>query len=176
MEMAIGGRGKELLRKGLPPVVALIVCVFAGMMLLYSCSAYPPAAHAQAPARQTSYWVTNTFSNPAAGSQATISQAAISGGRHVLDCVGWSGSAVVAPALTSVTVNVRDGATGAGTVRQTWQFAVPAATGQSIPAFQVCGLHVVGSNNTAMTVEFSAGVANLSEAVNMGGYDTAVNQ
>lgn len=168
---SIGNRGKQVLRKSMAPALALIL-ITAAIILPMSFG----TVHAQIPARQTSYWTTNTFNNPAAGSQATISQAAIAGGRHVLDCVGFSASAVVAPALTSVNVNIRDGATGAGTVRNTFQFAVPATTGTSVQAFHVCGLHVVGSVNTAMTVEFSVGVASVSEAVNMGGYDTTNNQ
>lgn len=167
---------QQCIRKGLAPAIAMFVCVFICMMLVYSCNVGMPVAHAQAPARQTSYWTTNTVSAPAAGSAATISQPAISGGRHVLDCVGWSAGATTAPALTAVSINIRDGATGAGTVRHSYQIVVPATAGQLVTPFHVCGLHIVGSNNTALTVEFSAGVANLLETVNMGGYDTIVNQ
>lgn len=172
--MSIGSKGQELARKTFPPVMAFFIVMAAITLLLYSCN--PQLAHAQTPARDTSFWQSNTVSAPAAGSQATISQAAIAGGRHVLDCVGWSAGATTAPALTAVSINVRDGATGAGTVRHSWQIVLPASTGQLATPFHVCGLHVIGSVNTAMTVEFSAGVANVLETVNMDGHDTINNQ
>jgi len=106
-------------------------------------------------------------SNPAAGSQATASVAAAAAVSHVLDCVSFSASSVVAPALTALTINARDGATGAGTIIWTYTVAITAATGQNVVPHSICGLNLVGTANTAMTVEFSAGLASLSEAVSM---------
>lgn len=111
-------------------------------------------------------------SNPAAGSQATASKAAGGAGvRHVADCVSFASSSVVAPALTALTVNLRDGATGAGTIIWTQTIAIGAATGQNTPPFSVCGLALIGTANTAMTLEFSAALASLSESVSISGYD-----
>ena|ERR1041384_7879715 len=108
---------------------------------------------------------------PAAGSQATISQAA--GGAGVKNvgegvCFGFSATTALA-GITTVTVNLRDGATGAGTILQSWQYTLPAAT---VAPFGQCfsGLHISGTANTAMTLEFSAAVGNLMEYVTLNGY------
>jgi hypothetical protein len=113
----------------------------------------------------------SVFSSPAAGSQGTASIAAEAAVRHVVDCISFSASAVVAPALTAGTVNLRDGATGAGTVLMAWSVAIPAATGQSVAPFGLCGLNLVGTTNTAMTLEFAGALANLSESVSITGYN-----
>lgn len=110
-------------------------------------------------------------SAPAASSQATASQAAVSGWRHVADSVCFSGGATTAPALTQLSVNLRDGASGAGNVLKSWTVIIPAATGQAPAPLCVSGLSAVGSNNTAMTIEFSAGLTNLFENVNATGHD-----
>jgi hypothetical protein len=110
-------------------------------------------------------------SAPAAGSQATASVAA--GGaavKHVVDCVSYSASAIVAPTATLLTVNVRDGATGAGTVIWTKTFAA-SATAATHADGNFCGLNIPGSLNTAMTVEFSAGLTSESESVSFTYYD-----
>jgi len=114
----------------------------------------------------------NTVSAPAASSQATASKAAGGAGvRHVADCVSFSGGATTAPALTQLTINLRDGATGAGTVLWSHTVVIPASTGQSVLPFSACGLGLIGSANTAMTVEFSASLTNLFENVSLSGYD-----
>ena len=60
----------------------------------------------------------SVFSGPTTGSQASASKAAGGAGvRHVVDCITFSGVAVFAPALTFSMVNLRDGASGAGTVK-----------------------------------------------------------
>lgn len=110
-------------------------------------------------------------SNPAAGSQATASAAAIANFKHVADCVAFAGGSTTAPALTALSVNLRDGATGAGTVLWSQQVVVSAATGQNVAPFAVCGLNLPGTANTAMTLEFSASLANLSESVALTYYD-----
>lgn len=118
---------------------------------------------------------TNAFyvvSNPAAGSQASASQAAAGALlKNVATMICFSAAATTAPALTAGTVNLRDGATGAGTIKATFQITVPATTGQSILPF-CTAVNVVGSLNTAMTLEFSAGIANLIESVTLHGYTT----
>lgn len=110
------------------------------------------------------------ISAPAAAAQATFSKAAVAGVRHVADCVTIALSAIAAPTATSVSVNLRDGATGAGSVIWTQTLAAPASTGVLANTF-ICGLALIGSPNTAMTLEFSAGVASVSESVSLSGYD-----
>lgn len=109
---------------------------------------------------------------PAANNQATISRAAVTTGVHVLDCV-VAKIATGASAPTAITVNlvVRDGATGAGDIKLSVPMSAPAVAGSDGDTFSQCGLGIVGTVNTAMTVEFSAtGGANTTEAVFMKGF------
>ena len=112
-------------------------------------------------------------SAPAAGTVSSASIAAEASVRHVVDCVSFSATASAAITTNSLTVVVRDGATGAGTV--IWQWVVNpvnAGTGaQSVQPHSLCGLNLTGTTNTAMTAEFSAGVANVSEAVSVSGFN-----
>jgi hypothetical protein len=120
-------------------------------------------------AEKSSRW--SVISNPAASSQATASIAAEASVRHVVDCVSFSAGATTNPAATALTINVRDGATGAGTVIWTYQVVITAATGNLVPAHSICGLNLVGTTNTAMTLEFSALLTNLIESVSISGYN-----
>lgn len=111
-------------------------------------------------------------SNPAAGSQATASQAAAGTNiKNVATNICFSAGSTTAPALTALTVNLRDGATGAGTVKATFEIIIPATTGQNVVPF-CTPVNVIGSSNTAMTLEFSASLANLIESVTLHGYTT----
>lgn len=110
------------------------------------------------------------FHKPAANTVATISKAA--GGaavRHVCKgfMVGLSNNA--AAASSAVTVQLRDGATGAGTVLWETSMAIPA-TAFTSQVIAISGLYIVGTANTAMTLEFSgAAGANTLENVNIFG-------
>jgi hypothetical protein len=102
--------------------------------------------------------------SPGAGNAAVATKAANATGRHVADCVMYSAVSTAASAATNVTFVLRDGATGAGTVLLTWQVAAlvsAAAAIQVIPPHEVCNLNLVGTTNTAMTFEMSAGIANV---------------
>lgn len=116
-------------------------------------------------------WTVN--SNPGANAQATASRGALVGGRHV--CTGICASlaaGAVAPTAVQVNVNLRDGATGAGTVLWTGVISLPATAGASAPPIELTGLQIIGSVNTAMTLEFSAaGGANTFESVSLQGFD-----
>jgi hypothetical protein len=114
-----------------------------------------------------------TFSNPAVSLQASVSWAAEAGVRHVADCVAFSAGSTSAPVATALTINLRDGATGAGTVLMTWQVVALAATGQNVAPFAVCGLNLVGTTNTALTLEFSALLTNLLESVSLTGFNVS---
>src|SRR5262249_22061789 len=101
----------------------------------------------------------NVINAPSTGVQATITKTACAAGcRHVLDCIGSSAVAGVAPASTFVNVGVRDGTSGTGNFLWAYIAQVTATTGNLVPAFGICGLNIVGSDNTAMTIEFSGGV------------------
>ena len=118
---------------------------------------------------KTSRW--SVIHNPAAGSQATASIAAEASVRHVADCISFSAGSTTAPALTALTVNLRDGSTGAGTIIWTHQVVISNATGQNTEPFAICGLNLPGTTNTAMTLEWSASLANLIEAVSISGFN-----
>lgn len=112
-----------------------------------------------------------SFSNPAAGTVASLVWALEAGVKHTADCISFSASSVVAPVLTALTVNLRDGASGAGTILGTWTVAISATTGQNVAPFGICGLNAVGTAGTAMTLEFSAALGNLSQSVTLSGFN-----
>src|SRR5437016_10335799 len=110
---------------------------------------------------------------PAISVQATITKAAgATGIRHVVTAVSFTMSASTAPAATALQVNLRDGASGAGTILQSWSFQIPATVIQPT-VFGLSGLWIPGSQATAMTLEFSALLTSLMESVNLVGYDDA---
>ncbi len=108
---------------------------------------------------------------PAVSLRATASKAAGAAGvRHVVDCVFFEAGAITAPVATALTVDLRDGATGAGTVLKQWRLIVPANATQHI-TFDRCGLNLIGTAATAMTLEFSALLSNEFESVSITGFD-----
>lgn len=112
-------------------------------------------------------------STPAVGAQATASRVAGAAGvRHIARRVsfGFSSSAALA-GVTSVTFNLRDGATGAGTILKSWVFALPAAI---ITPFAInFEVNSIGTAATAMTLETLAAVAGLQVFTNLSGYDAS---
>jgi hypothetical protein len=109
---------------------------------------------------------------PAVSLKATASKAAGAAGvRHAADCISFSGGATTAPIATELTVDLRDGATGAGAIIWQARVVVPASAGYTIPVFERCGLNLVGSAATAMTLEWSALLTNLFQNVALSGYD-----
>ena len=111
------------------------------------------------------------LSNPAVSNQATASIAAEASVRHVADCISFAAVSTTAPSLTALTINLRDGATGAGTLIWTQQLVIAAATGQNVEPQTICGLNLTGATNTAMTLEFSALVTNVIQSVSMTGFN-----
>jgi hypothetical protein len=74
-------------------------------------------------------------------------------------------------ATTALQVNLRDGATGAGTIIRSWLMAIPVA-GDS-KCIDLSGINMSGSASTAMTLEFAAaGSATSSKTVTLTGYST----
>lgn len=111
-------------------------------------------------------WAVNAQAT--AGTPSASKAAGAAGVRHV--CTGLS--IVVAAGGTAQTpqiFNLRDGATGAGTILAT--FALSAAI-NGIGGVTLTGLNLVGTAATAMTLEAAgAGAAAVVASVNMFGYD-----
>lgn len=103
----------------------------------------------------------------------SLTRAAVAGTRHVLRtilAVFGAGSGIAASRF--VHLYVRDGASGAGGILWEAFVSVPNAAG-SCTIVELSGLSVVGSVNTAMTVEFSASFADTYESISATGYDAA---
>lgn len=114
----------------------------------------------------TKEWAANAQAT--AGTPSASRVAGASGVRHV--CTGISISvAAGATAQTPVIVNLRDGATGAGTILATWALS---AIVNGMGSLNLNGLNLVGSAATAMTLEFAATTATaVVGSVNLFGYD-----
>jgi hypothetical protein len=103
---------------------------------------------------------------PAAATAATISKAAVASTKHVAKSITVCISAVAAQ--PNIVFNLRDGATGAGTV--VWTALLSAAAGTS--QCQSATFTIIGSTNTAMTLESSTAPAATNFAtVSVSGYD-----
>jgi hypothetical protein len=113
--------------------------------------------------QQSSGWTAT--SAPVAGTVASAVLAAALGKRHICTGVTFSWGAIAAPVATVLTITVLDGAT----VIWTGVVAVQAAVGSGQAA--ITGLNLPGTSNTSMTAQFSAGLASVTEAVSMQGYD-----
>jgi hypothetical protein len=116
------------------------------------------------------YWTVTHA--PAAATQAVATKAAGgSGVRHV--CTGaivTIAGGASAPTAALLTFNLRDGATGVGTILSTLTLAVPATAGAS-QCYPITGLNIPGTANTAMTLETSAATGtNVSASVTLMGY------
>jgi len=126
-------------------------------------------AHAQA-ASSAALSVWAVFHQPVAATQATISKAA--GGttvKHVATSLTVCISAVAAQ--PDIIFNLRDGATGAGTIVWTARLAAPTVGDSKCVVSPP--LYIVGSSNTAMTLESAAAPAATNFAtVSLSGYDT----
>lgn len=109
---------------------------------------------------------------PATATQATKTQASAGSGKRNV-CTGFTvticanGTAPVP--TTPVTAKLIDGASGGGTLLWQTNINMPAAAG-GIVSFNRSGLWLVGSQATAMTIEFSAaGPTNTYESVSFDG-------
>lgn len=109
-------------------------------------------------------WSVNNF--PATDTQATVTRAAGGAGvRHVLTMVHFSISGAAALATAILQCTVLDGATVIFS-------GVLSAVANDTNHITVSGLSIVGSENTAMTIQFSgAGGAGTQQSVTMSGYD-----
>lgn len=107
---------------------------------------------------------------PGAAAQATITRAAIPLMRHICTSIG----AVITTVGTlqgPIQINLRDGATGAGTILWSQSIQLPV---NGIAIIMISDLSIPGTNGNAMTLEWSAaGVAASQESVALTGYDSA---
>lgn len=112
---------------------------------------------------------------PAAAVAASASRAPVIGQSHHATAISFSViTTTTAPTTATLTVTLRDGASGAGTVLMVWRVRVSAAmTDQNVAQVVLGGLNVVGSINTAMTLEFDVGTLNTLEDVSLTGYTVA---
>lgn len=111
---------------------------------------------------------------PGAATQATITRAAVASTRHVCTSISATLSNPPASDAGNRMIQLRDGATGAGTIlwAQTMRTGGGATTFGNSIVINISGLNIVGSVNTAMTLEFdSAPSANCLEAVALTGHD-----
>lgn len=115
---------------------------------------------------------------PAAAAQATISQTSAGAGlKNVMR--GFMVTVIASGATTAepVIINIRDGATGAGTVLWSAAIEVPTLSGAgsvSGSPFGMSDIYFVGSAATAMTIETAAAPgANIAVRVNAWGEVTA---
>ena len=115
-------------------------------------------------------WSAGGTPTPAAATQATVTQAAGGVGvRHVCRSISATLATAGTAQSAAVQLNLRDGATGAGTVLWSKQVVLPS---NSVWEVNLTGLNVVGSANTAMTLEFgAAGAAGSYQSVGLTGYD-----
>lgn len=115
-------------------------------------------------------WAVNNVAG--AATQATITKAAGAAGvKHVATSISGQISTVGTAQAAQLVFNLRDGATGAGTVL--WSVGISLAT-NSTWGFYLTGLHIIGSAATAMTLETAAApVAAAFASVALTGYDVS---
>ena len=126
------------------------------------------SAGAQLIVRPGDWSINNT---PAAATAATITRAAGAAGiSHVCTSIFASVFTVGTAQTAALVLNLRDGATGAGTILWSQQISLPVNS-QCIIALS--SLNIVGTAATAMTLEFAANnVAASFTSVALTGYDT----
>lgn len=111
---------------------------------------------------------------PAVNTQATKSHAAGAAGvRHVCTWVSFTlANDSTGSVQTTLAFNLRDGASGAGTILASWTMALPATAGEC-RTFSLSGLNIPGTAATAMTLECATAPATHTAAsIAFGGYDT----
>jgi len=116
-------------------------------------------------------WSVNNV--PSTATQATVTKAAAGAGiRHVCKVISAT-IACGATAQTPIQIYLRDGATGTGTILWAATVAAPA---DGVGGIMFDNLNIMGSANTAMTLEFSgAGVTASQQVVTLAGFDIAMS-
>lgn len=118
--------------------------------------------------KKSDTWTANHA--PAAATQATIAKASAgSGVKNVCTSITCTLSSSAAPTAGRVIFNLRDGASGAGTILWTGALSLVAVAGEWA-TLVVDDLWIVGSSATAMTLESAAApAANIFATVSMTG-------
>ena len=115
---------------------------------------------------------TSAFSTPAVATQATASLAA-TGATQRWICTSISATLATAatPQAAAVTLNLRNGASGAGSIIWSKQVILPA---NGLWEVNLSDLSIPGAYGAAMTLEFSAaGAGGTFESVALTGYASA---
>lgn len=118
--------------------------------------------------KKTDTWTANHA--PVANTQATIAKASGGAGvKNVCTSITCTLSSSAAPTVTRTIFNLRDGATGAGTILWTGALSLAAVAGDWA-TLTISDLWIVGSAATAMTLESAAAPgANIFATVSMAG-------
>lgn len=117
---------------------------------------------------------TGVFSTPGAAAQATASLAAPGPATQRWICTSISATFATGATAqaTQLTLNLRNGASGAGTI--IWSITVPILPVNGSWSFSLADVSLPGAYGAAMTLEFSAaGAAGTFESVAMTGYVSA---
>lgn len=123
---------------------------------------------------QPAEW-TNSFV-AALNTRATTTRAAVANARHICTMIYAKVTALPAIAAGPVVLSLRDGISGAGASLFTTRMLSGGATSTTAQSdiVQLSGMQIVGSTNTAMTLEFDAAAGpSTYENLNMTGYDVA---
>jgi hypothetical protein len=161
---------KSLLREVLEHVIPIVLALAAVGVFIDHEARHRPASAQVLPYISAG----NRFSqnaNPGAGNQATTTIPGVPNRSHVVNCVTFSAGSIVAPALTTLNVNLIDGVSGGSKILYQWEITVSAATGQNVAPITTCGFNLPASVGNALTVEWSAGLTNLQQVVGVTGYD-----
>jgi len=107
---------------------------------------------------------------PSIGIPPSVTKAAGGPGvKHVADCVVITATNIVASGGGAGQVLLEDGSAGAAKLLQ-WNLAAPNFA-NGVATVHVCGLSVVGSANTAMTLRFGSFGGSMAASVNLVGHD-----
>lgn len=95
--------------------------------------------------------------NPSANTAASATHAAVSGKAHICNTIHCtlSSNGSLAAAI-NVSMVVRDGASGSGTVLWSSSLSLPNTAGTASAPISMSGLAINGTPGNAMTIEFTA--------------------
>jgi hypothetical protein len=102
-----------------------------------------------------------------AGVQATCTLAGVASRIWICRQIDAQMASSAAPAATAIRIRLRDGASGVGAILRSWTMSVPAVAGQ-VAIISISGLAIKGTAGNAMTLEFSALIANVFENCGFG--------
>lgn len=109
------------------------------------------------------------FNNPAAATQATATKAAVPSMRHVISSLSWTLSAGATAQAAALSLVVRDGPSGTGTILWGKQGIIPI---NGLWEGSISDLNITGSIGNAMTIEFTAaGAAGTFQSFTACGHD-----